>query len=312
MNATHIDLCQTPNESTYELAKRFLLTCVAAETANHASVIVHNGHYLPETSALYRMRSQATQELNLDTLRENIVDMCTVTHKGKKNYTGTCTHPTFYGLFTVGHMYTPKGALEAETRPAVAHRMASQVGKVRAEFFPNVKSADKDTRDANWNQFKLWARDAHVGAGEWYDAENKEAMMYLGSQNVKAVMNYVKPATVAATPVAAAAPVAAPVSAPVTAPANAELIAYLAANGIQTTAPVQVAAPIPVVPTSADAELLQMLATAGIGIDAPVAAPVQVSDKASLIAQVVEAGHMSKSLAERTSVETLTILANLQ
>ena len=304
MTATNIDLCQTPNESTYELAKRFLLTCCAAESANHASVIVHNGRFLPETGALYRMPTQATQELNLDVLRENIVDMCT----SAKGYTASCTHPTFYGLFTVGHAYTPKDAPKSVTRVAVAHRMASQVGKVRAVFFPNVKSDDKDTRNANWNQFKVWARDACTGAGEWYDDGNKEMMMYLGSQNVKDVMSYVKPVAAKPAPVQAAP---APVG------ANAELLAYLAANGIQTTAPVQVVAalatPAPA-PTTADAELRQMLADAGIGIDTtPVlqnSGLMEVTDKATLVAQVVAAGHMSKSLADRTSVDTLRILAS--
>ena len=76
-----------------------------------------------------------------------------------------------------------------------------------------------------------------------------------------------------------------------------------------------VVAPVPA--TEMDAELAQMLADAGIivapaPVAAPVAAPVQVDTKATLVAQVVAAGHMSKSLAERTSVDTLTILANLQ
>lgn len=302
MNATTaIDLCQTPNETPYALAKRFLLKCVDAERLNHTSVILHNGNFLPDTCALYRNpNTQATQEVNLDTLRENIVDMCTVTYKGKKNYTGTCTHATIEGLMCVGHAYTPKDAVKSETRFAVAHRMSTQVSKVRAIFFPNVKSADKDTRNANWNQFILWARDAHTGAGDWHTpAVNKEAIMYLGSQNVQAVMTYVKP-------VKEAAPVAAPVIP--AAPA-------IAAPVIPTMAATPVVAPVPA--TEMDAELAQMLADAGIivapaPVAAPIAAPVQVDNKATLVAQVVAAGHMSKSLAERTSVDTLTILANLQ
>ncbi len=301
MNATtNIDLCLTPNETPYALATRFLLKCVEAERLNHTSVILHKGNFLLDTCALYRNpNTQATQEVNLDTLRENIVDMCTVTYKGKKNYTGTCTHATIEGLMTVGHAYTPKDAPKSEIRHAVAHRMSTQVGKVRAVFFPNVKSADKDTRNANWNQFIVWARDAHTGAGDWHTpAMNKEAIMYLGSQNVQAVMTYVKP-------VKEAAPVAAPaIAAPV-----------MPTPVVPTIAATPVVAPVPA--TEMDAELAQMLADAGIivapaPVAAPVAAPTQVTTKATLVAQVVAAGHMSKSLAERTSVDTLTILANLQ
>lgn len=303
MNATTaIDLCQTPNETPYALATRFLLKCVDAERLNHTSVIIHKGNFLPDTCALYRNpNTQATQEVNLDTLRENIVDMCTVTHKGKKNYTGTCTHATIEGLMSVGHAYTPKDAPKSEIRFAVAHRMSTQVGKVRAIFFPNVKADDKDTRNANWNQFRLWARKTWSGAGDWHTpAENKETMMYIGSQNVKQVMDYRE----AVAPVAAPAIPAAPA---------------IAAPVIPTIPATPVVAPVvaPVPATEMDAELAQMLADAGIivapaPVAAPVAAPVQVDTKATLVAQVVAAGHMSKSLAERTSVDTLTILANLQ
>lgn len=298
MNATtNIDLCLTPNETPYALATRFLLKCVDAERLNHTSVILHRGNFLPDTCALYRNRNtQETQEVNLDTLRENIVDMCTVTYKGKKNYTGTCTHPTIEGLMSVGHAYTAKDAEKSEIRFAVAHRMSTQVGKVRAVFFPNVKSADKDTRNANWDQFKLWARKTWSGAGDWHTpAENKETMMYMGSQDVKKVMDYRD------------------VVAPVAAPAIAAPV--IPTPVVPTVAATPVVAPVPA--TEMDAELAQMLADAGIivapaPVTAPVAAPVQVDTKATLVAQVVAAGHMSKSLAERTSVDTLTILANLQ
>tara|TARA_R110002073_G_scaffold19020_2_gene69944 strand:- start:269 stop:1324 length:1056 start_codon:yes stop_codon:yes gene_type:complete len=316
MNATTaIDLSLTPNETPYALATRFLLKCVEAERLNHTSVILHKGNYLPDTCALYRNpNTQATQEVNLDTLRENIVDMCTVTHKGKKNYTGTCTHATIEGLMSVGHAYTPKDAEKSEIRFAVAHRMSTQVGKVRAVFFPNVKSADKDTRNANWDQFKLWARKTWSGAGAWHTpAENKEAMMFIGSQNVTHVMNYrevVAPVAEVAAPalvshIDATPAIAAPVIPTPVIPTPA----------IPTVAATPVVAPVPA--TEMDAELAQMLADAGIivapaPVAAPVAAPVQVDTKATLVAQVVAAGHMSKSLAERTSVDTLTILANLQ
>ena len=303
MNATTaIDLSLTPNETPYALATRFLLKCVEAERLNHTSVILHRGNFLPDTCALYRNpNTQATQEVNLDTLRENIVDMCTVTYKGKKNYTGTCTHATIEGLMSVGHAYTPKDAEKSEIRFAVAHRMSTQVGKVRAIFFPNVKSADKDTRNANWNQFRLWARKTWSGAGDWHTpAENKEAMMFIGSQNVAHVMNYREVVAPVVAPAIAAPVIAAPV---------------IPTPAIPTVAATPVVAPVPA--TEMDAELAQMLADAGIivapaPVAAPVAAPVQVDTKATLVAQVVAAGHMSKSLAERTSVDTLTILANLQ
>ena len=300
MNATNIDLCLMPNESAYGLSVRVLASCVDAERANHASVILHNGAYLHETGALYRnTQTQATQELNLDTFRESIVDMCTTA----KGYTSTCTHPTFEGLMTVGHGYTPTigGVAQAtEIRYAVAHRMSTQVGKVRAVFFPNVKSADKDTRNANWNQFIVWARET-IG-GDWHVGLNKERAMYIGSQNVKAVMSFVKPEP-------AAAPV--PMDAPITA-------VSLPSPVLPAVIATPVAAPAPAPAPAINAELQAMMIAAGLmpattTVVAPVLpAPVEVSDKASLVAQVVAAGHMSRSLADRTSIDTLRILANSQ